>query len=397
MGAYHGAQACEIVGLFVLSKLSKLPNIKALLYRDDGLAITRSSGRQQEKLRQAIIQIFADLDLKITIQINLISVNFLDVTMDLEAGIFKPYRKPGDKPMYVHSGSNHPPQVLRNIALGINKRLVEISSTEEIFYQAIPPYQAELDRCGYGHKLAYVLPQTGKRKRRQKTRITWFNPPYSMNVQTNVGKQFLELIDKHFPPGHPLHSTINRQTVKISYRCLPNMGAIIAKHNSKVFRKAEGKSAPPQPSCNCQNKEECPVPGACNQSGIIYQTTVKSEGRKEEYYVGEAKNFKTRFYAHRKTLNDEFAENSTTLSTYYWKEKNAGRNPTVSWKFLENNLPTFNPVSARCMLCIREKYNILLKPHLATLNMRNELYGFCRHKWSLLIDPPVKKKVGTNP
>ena len=137
MGAYHGAQACEIVGLFVLSKLTKLPSIRTILYRDDGLAITRSSGRQQEKIKQAIIQIFADLDLKITIQINLISVNFLDITMDLEAGVFKPYRKPGDKPMYVHSGSNHPPQVLRNLALGINRRLVEITSIEEIFLQAV--------------------------------------------------------------------------------------------------------------------------------------------------------------------------------------------------------------------------------------------------------------------
>ena len=36
MGAYHGAQACEIVGLFLLSKLVVLPNFQAILYRDDG-------------------------------------------------------------------------------------------------------------------------------------------------------------------------------------------------------------------------------------------------------------------------------------------------------------------------------------------------------------------------
>ena len=51
MGGYHGAQACEIVGLFMLSKLVKLPNFKPILYRDDGLGITSSTPRQTEKLR----------------------------------------------------------------------------------------------------------------------------------------------------------------------------------------------------------------------------------------------------------------------------------------------------------------------------------------------------------
>jgi hypothetical protein len=32
MGAFHGAQACKIVGLFILSKLDKLPNFQAILY-----------------------------------------------------------------------------------------------------------------------------------------------------------------------------------------------------------------------------------------------------------------------------------------------------------------------------------------------------------------------------
>ena len=165
------------------------------------------------------------------------------------------------------------------------------------------------------------------------------------------------------------------------------MGAIVSKHNSKVL-KAEGKATPPPPSCNCQKKGDCPIPGACNQTGVVYQTTVKSDGGKEKHYVGGAKRFKSRYYSHKKTLTDQFAESSTTLSTYYWKEENAGRNPVVTWRILESNLPTFNPISAQCMLCVREKFNILLKPHLATLNTRQELYAFCRHKRNILINGP---------
>ena len=62
MGAYHGAQACEIVGLFMLSKLNKLPNFDSILYRDDGLGVTSSTPRLQEKLRQGIIKIFGEQD-----------------------------------------------------------------------------------------------------------------------------------------------------------------------------------------------------------------------------------------------------------------------------------------------------------------------------------------------
>ena len=109
MGAYHGAQACEIVGLFILHLLKELPNFSALLYRDDGLGITTLTPRQQEKLKQKIINIFKNQELGITIEINLKRVNFLNVTLDLEAKTYQPYRKPGDKPLYVSAWSNHPP------------------------------------------------------------------------------------------------------------------------------------------------------------------------------------------------------------------------------------------------------------------------------------------------
>ena len=82
MGAYHGAQACEIVGLYMLNLLKDLPNFETILYRDDGLGVTPSTPRLQEKLRQNIIKKFAEQDLKITITINQKRVDFLDITMD---------------------------------------------------------------------------------------------------------------------------------------------------------------------------------------------------------------------------------------------------------------------------------------------------------------------------
>ena len=393
MGAFHGAQACEIVGLYMLSKLTSLPNFNTILYRDDGLATTSSSPRQQEKLRQSIVRIFGEQELRITIEMNLTRVDYLDVTLDLETGVHKPYRKPGDRPLYVSAHSNHPPQVLKNIPSGIERRLSDNSANEEIFKEAIPPYQTELDRCGFNHKLEYnpSHEQTNnKKKHSRKRRVTWFNPPYSMDVETNVGKEFLKLIDFHFPPGHILHSVFNRTTIKVSYRCLPNMGAQVAKHNAKILRNSNNVTTRAPPSCNCQKSKvgDCPLPGACNQDGVIYKATVTSSGGGQEHYVGLAKNFKKRYAKHKRSMKYKLPEESTTLSTHFWTEKDLGGEPRVSWKILESNIPDFNPVTRTCKLCLREKFNIVLNPHLATLNSRHEMFSHCRHMGSKLIGKP---------
>ena len=307
--------------------------------------------------------------------------------------------KKGDKPIYVNAKSNHPPKIIKNIPIGINKRLCEISSNEEVFELAAPPYQAELNRCNYNHILKFSPPEAKYPQQRRKRckQCSWFNPPYSINVETNVGKIFLELLDTHFPPGHTLRSVMNRNSVKVSYRCLPNMGSLVAKHNSKVVKKATAGQAPPPPRCNCQKsrKKDCPVPGACNQRGVVYQATVTSDGgRNIQTYVGLAKNFKNRYSKHKTSMTKPTPKNSTTLSTHFLKEKRGGYQPKVSWKFLESNLPTFNPVTGNCRLCLREKFHISFSPEMCTLNLRSELFSSCRHKRSELLAPPDPNSQG---
>ena len=54
MGTYDGAEVCELVGTFLLEKISKTCNKCDIgLYRDDGLAVFRNkSGTQLEKTKQ---------------------------------------------------------------------------------------------------------------------------------------------------------------------------------------------------------------------------------------------------------------------------------------------------------------------------------------------------------
>ena len=85
-----------------------------------------------------------------------------------------------------------------------------------------------------------------KKKQRQR-KITWFNPPFSRNVKTNIGEKFLKLIDENFPKNHPLRKVINRNTIKVSYKCMPNMKQKISAHNFKVQK---GEKVQPDNGCN---------------------------------------------------------------------------------------------------------------------------------------------------
>jgi len=104
-------------------------------------------------------KIFNKCGLKITIEVNKKVVNFLDVTactLDLNTGIFKAYSKPSNTPLYVHSKSNHPPTIIRNIPESINRRPSEISSDEAVSNEAATLYQEALYKSGY----TYIV-QTG--------------------------------------------------------------------------------------------------------------------------------------------------------------------------------------------------------------------------------------------
>ena len=61
------------------------------------------------------------------------------------------------------------------------------------------------------------------------------------NVKTKVRNYFLNLIRKHFPPRLKFVKLFNRNTIKISYSCMPNIKAKIHKHNKSTLEKAQQK------------------------------------------------------------------------------------------------------------------------------------------------------------
>ena len=53
MGAYDGAEICELVGCYILQQIGdKVPKENISLYRDDGLAFFRNiNGPQSERIK----------------------------------------------------------------------------------------------------------------------------------------------------------------------------------------------------------------------------------------------------------------------------------------------------------------------------------------------------------
>ena len=85
MGSYDGTDVCELVGLFMLNKLGERFGKEIIgLYRENGLVTLKNvTGRQADRSRKTMHEIFNSLGLKIIAQVNHNVTNFLEISLDL--------------------------------------------------------------------------------------------------------------------------------------------------------------------------------------------------------------------------------------------------------------------------------------------------------------------------
>ena len=110
-------------------------------------------------------------------------MNFLDITLALNTGIEKLYRKPNDEILYIHAKSNRPANILKQLPKSIETRLSNLSSISKIFHEASKHYQSILNQSWYNCKLQYKSPNNenkniSKSPKIGKINIIWFNPPF---------------------------------------------------------------------------------------------------------------------------------------------------------------------------------------------------------------------------
>ena len=283
----------------------------------------------------------------------------------------------------MHKKSNHPPSILKNIPDSINKRLSEISSDRHCFDNAKTVYQEALNKSGYNYNLSYNEPRNEiqhSRKNRPRN-ILWYNPPFSKNVKTYVGKCFLSLIDQHFPNSHSLHKIFNRNTLKLSYSCMTNIKTIISNHNKAQINKSDPTN---DSNCNCRNSSMCPMDGKCNDKNMIYQAEVTTTTSRETYIGLCDTSFKLRYRNHVCSFKNERYKHATELSKYIWSLKDKSIPYNIKWRKVKQ-ARSYSNMSKRCNLCLWEKYFIIYKPDMSTLNNRSELISNCRHSKKFLL------------
>ena len=264
--------------------------------------------------------------MKITAEITHQSVNFLDITLNLNHESYQPYRKPNNEPLFIDSHSNHPLSITKHLPSSVGNRIPQLSSNQEAFSKSAPLYEAALHRSHYPTNLRYS-PNNNHKNRTRTRNIIWFNPPFSKNVRTNVGRNFLNLIDKHFPASNPLHKIFNRNSVKVSYSCMDNCKSVISKHNFGTLLKNKiVVVASTKDNCNCIESTECPLNNNCLTKSVVYKAEVTDDTGVIRDYIGMTSNtFKKRFYNHKTSFKDTIYAKSTELSKHIWNLKNKKR------------------------------------------------------------------------
>ena len=115
---------------------------------------------------------------------------------------------------------------------------------------------------------------------------------------------------------------------------MPNVKSIINKHRKTVLDPPTNNS---ELTCNCINKEKCPLQAKCLTNNIMYKATLTSNQdnyqHKIYYGITETK-FKQRYANQIKSFRHEKHQSNTELSNKLWSIKNNNYTPNTVWEIL---------------------------------------------------------------
>ena len=186
----------------------------------------------------------------------------------------------------------------------------------------MPPIHRSPKKNEYNTNLQFDRTCTDKNNEKNKMRkrkITWFNPPFNINVATNI-------------------TTISN-----------NNHHLLQLHRMK-------ESTQDSKLCNCRQKNSCPLDCKCLTKCFVYKTTVTETtlNNQETYIRLTANKFKTRFNLLRSSFKLEHKRTSTTFSEHVLTLKNKIISFNIKWEVLKKMKP-FAPSDKVCKLCLQEK------------------------------------------
>ena len=158
-----------------------------------------------------------------------------------------------------------------------SKRLSNLSCNEDKFIKASSKYQNVLKSSGFKNKLVYT-PSNQRNGKQRNRKIICYNPPFQhwQNLLTTIGQKF--------STHHRLHKIINRNTVEISYSCMPNMASHISSHDTSIIQESKKSHLNPK-TCDCLVAENCLLILNYKQSAVIYRADVTPKIGNQHSYI----------------------------------------------------------------------------------------------------------------
>ena len=125
--------------------------------------------------------------------------------------------------------------------------------------------------------------------------------------------------------------------------------------------------------------------GQCHLQEVIYQASVthtNTQTRKTttDTYLGmTATSFKERHSNHKSSFKHKHKCTDTELSKHIWNLKEQGLEYDLQWRIIDK-AKSFSPISKCCKLCTLERYYLIFRTDLHTLNKNTEFGHDCLHK-----------------
>ena len=83
------------------------------------------------------------------------AINFLDVTLNLKTGKYRPYKKPDNNLLCINILSNRPSNIIKNLPNNISEKINNLSADETTFNKSKDVYNNAMTESGFKHKITF--------------------------------------------------------------------------------------------------------------------------------------------------------------------------------------------------------------------------------------------------
>ena len=202
------------------------------LYRDDWLSlITNENGPKLDHLRKNAIAIFHNEKLKIAIDTNLTTTDFLDSTLGLCTGKYYHYINP----TVAHFMLTPIPTTYQHLETVTQNGEHTIIHKWKWIQWSKTLYKNALKSTGFNRNLKYENIQT-TRPWNSQIKVVWF---------------FLKLVQKHFCKPYSYRKMFNTNTIKLSDLYIKNLKK---QHYGSIMKSGRNND---KRDCNCRNNDNC--------------------------------------------------------------------------------------------------------------------------------------------